>query len=59
MLGSRHETIIGRPLVPGASVTAAIEVGRTSLPPQCEKHLVRFWGKDYRARCQEAVYTAS
>ncbi|CAK0747858.1 hypothetical protein CVIRNUC_001795 [Coccomyxa viridis] len=25
MLGSCHETIIGRPLVPGASVTAAIE----------------------------------
>ena len=32
MLGSRHETIIGRPLVPGAFVTAAIEVGGTSLP---------------------------
>ncbi len=26
MLGSRFETIIGRPLVPGAVVTAAIEV---------------------------------
>ena len=25
MLGSRHETIIGRPLVPNASVTAVIE----------------------------------
>ena len=26
MLGSRYESIIGRPLVPGAYVTAAIEV---------------------------------
>ena len=25
MLGSRHETIIGRPLIPNASVTAVIE----------------------------------
>ena len=30
MLGSRYETIIGRPLVPGAFVTAAVEVrGKT------------------------------
>ena len=26
LLGSRYETIVGRPLVPGASVTAAVEV---------------------------------
>ena len=26
MLGSRHETVIGRPIVPGASVIAAVEV---------------------------------
>lgn len=26
MLGSRHETIIGRPLIPQASITAVVEV---------------------------------
>lgn len=30
MLGSRYESIIGRPLVPGAYVTAAIEVRRVT-----------------------------
>ncbi len=40
MLGSRYESIIGRPLVPGAFVTAAIEV-RADVPAklsiQCSK----------------------
>ena len=31
MLGSRFETIIGRPLIPGAYVTAAIEVRESCL----------------------------
>ena len=31
MLGSRCETIIGRPLVPGAFVTAAVEVRGTTM----------------------------
>ena len=32
MLGSRHETVIGRPLIPQASVTAVIEVCACTLP---------------------------
>ena len=45
MLGSRHETIIGRPLVPGASVTVAIEVSVPCCQPQCQDAIVRSQGK--------------
>jgi large subunit ribosomal protein L21 len=35
MLGSRHETIIGRPFVPQAVVTAAVEVRDAAVAQLC------------------------